>query len=306
MGLTLTDVNSMLSTIYSGTEVNDFQLGAQLKPVIVQGDAPYRMQPHDIEAWAARNNGGEMVPFGAFSTLSWHDVPVSLDRYGGTAALSLSGSPAAGVSSGDAMDAMEELAADLDGGYGIAWTGISYQERLSGSQEMVLYAISALVVFLSLAALYESWTIPLAVMLAVPVGLMGALIGADLLGQSNDVYFKVGLLATIGLAAKNAILIVEFAVELQQKGETLLNATMTAARLRLRPIIMTSLAFILGVLPLVRASGAGAGAQNAIGSGVMGGMIAATFFGIFLIPALFMVVRRVFRSGKAQDQIAAS
>ncbi|NHF71753.1 efflux RND transporter permease subunit [Paracoccus xiamenensis] len=295
LGLTLSSVNAMLSTIYSGTEVNDFQLGTELKPVIVQGDAPYRMQPDDIADWSARNSAGEMVPFGAFSTVSWDEVPVSLDRYGATAALSLSGSPAAGVSSGDAMDRMEALAAELDGGYGIAWTGISYQERLSGSQEGFLYAISALVVFLSLAALYESWTIPFAVMLAVPVGLMGALIGADVLGQSNDVYFKVGLLATIGLAAKNAILIVEFAVELQGQGKSILDATLTAARLRLRPIVMTSLAFILGVLPLARATGAGAGAQNAIGSGVMGGMIAATVLGVFLIPALFLIVRRIFR-----------
>ncbi|MFD1797592.1 efflux RND transporter permease subunit [Paracoccus aurantiacus] len=306
LGLTLSSVNEMLSTIYSGTEVNDFQLGAELKPVIVQGDAPYRMQPDDIEDWNARNSDDEMVPFGAFSTVSWEDVPVSLDRYGGTAALSLSGSPADGISSGDAMDRMEALAADLDGGYGIAWTGISYQERLSGSQEGFLYAISALVVFLSLAALYESWTIPLAVMLAVPVGLMGALVGADLLGQSNDVYFKVGLLATIGLAAKNAILIVEFAVELQNQGKSLLDATLTAARQRLRPIVMTSLAFILGVLPLARATGAGAGAQNAIGSGVMGGMIAATLFGVFLIPSLFMVVRRVFGGWHKQKTDAVS
>lgn len=217
--------------------------------------------------------------------------------------MSISGAPADGVSSGDAMDAVEALAADLDGGYGIAWTGISYQERLSGSQEGFLYAISALVVFLSLAALYESWTIPFAVMLAVPVGLMGALAGALLLDQSNDVYFKVGLLATIGLAAKNAILIVEFAVELQSKGMSVLDATLSAARQRLRPIIMTSLAFILGVLPLVRASGAGAGAQNAIGSGVMGGMIAATLLGIFLIPVLFLIVRRVFRRG-GKDAVA--
>ncbi|SDE13787.1 multidrug efflux pump [Paracoccus isoporae] len=274
-------------------------LGTDLKPVIVQGDAPYRMQPDDIGDWSARNRAGEMVPFGAFSTVDWQDVPVSLDRYGGTSALQISGAPAAGLSSGDAMDLVEELAADLDGGYGIAWTGISYQERLSGSQEMFLYAISALVVFLSLAALYESWTIPLAVMLAVPVGLMGALIGAHVLGQSNDVYFKVGLLATIGLAAKNAILIVEFAVELQQQGKSLMDATLTAARQRLRPIVMTSLAFILGVLPLARATGAGAGAQNAIGSGVMGGMIAATLFGVFLIPMLFMLVRRIF-GGRAE------
>ena len=297
LGLTLADVNGMLSTIYTGTEVNDFQLGADLRPVIVQGDAPWRMQPDDIQNWSARNGDGEMVPFGAFTSLGWQEAPASLNRYGGINALSLSGSPAEGVSSGEAMLAMEELAADLRGGYGMAWTGISYQERLAGSQELFLYAISAIVVFLALAALYESWTIPLAVMLAVPVGLLGALVGASVLGQNNDVYFKVGLLTTIGLAAKNAILIVEFAVELMAGGKALIPATIEAARLRLRPILMTSLAFILGVLPLTIATGAGAGAQNAIGAGVMGGMIFATAFGVFLIPSLFTLVRGLTGSG---------
>ncbi|WP_136685453.1 efflux RND transporter permease subunit [Falsirhodobacter xinxiangensis] len=293
-GLTLSEVNAMLATIFSGTDVNDFQMGAELRPVIVQGDAQFRMQPGDIFRWQSRNGEGEMVPFSSFTTLAWESVPASLDRYGGTAALALEGAPGAGVSSGQAMDAMEELAADLPGGYGVAWTGLSYQERLSGSQAPFLYAVSVLVVFLCLAALYESWSIPLSVMLAVPVGILGALAAALLTGQSNDVYFKVGLLTTIGLAAKNAILIVEFAVDLQREGRSLLEATLEAARLRLRPILMTSFAFILGVLPLATATGAGAGAQNAIGIGVLGGMIAATALGIFLVPAFFVMIRRLF------------
>jgi len=294
-GLTLSEVNAMLSTIFSGTEVNDFQMNTELRPVIVQGDAPYRMQPEDVFRWSTRNSSDEMVPFSAFTTLNWEQVPSSLDRYGGTAALELSGSPASGVSSGDAMDAMEELAAQLPGGYGVAWTGLSYQERLSGSQAPMLYGISVLVVFLCLAALYESWSVPFSVMLAVPVGVLGALVAALLFGQSNDVYFKVGLLTTIGLAAKNAILIVEFAVALQAQGMGLIEATIEAARQRLRPILMTSLAFILGVVPLAVATGAGAGAQNAIGIGVLGGMVSATALGVFLIPAFYVSVRRIFR-----------
>ncbi|GHF64340.1 multidrug efflux RND transporter permease subunit [Seohaeicola zhoushanensis] len=301
-GLTLSTVNGMLRTIFSGSEVNDFQMGTRLRPVIVQGDAPYRMQPEDVFRWSARNTGGEMVPFQSFTTLNWESVPSSLARYGGTLALQLSGEPGPGVSSGDAMDAMAELVAEMPGGYGLAWTGISYQERLSGSQAPMLYAISVLVVFLCLAALYESWTVPFAVILAVPVGILGALAAAKFLGQSNDVYFKVGLLTTIGLAAKNAILIVEFAVELQAKGMSLLDATIEAARQRLRPILMTSLAFILGVLPLAVATGAGAAAQNSIGIGVLGGMLSATVLGVFLIPAFYVSVRRLFtRSAKSRS-----
>ena len=293
-GLTLSEVNAMLATVFSGTDVNDFQMGTELRPVIVQGDARYRMQPEDVFAWYARNSDGEMVPFPAFTSLSWESVPSSLDRYGGTSAMELSGSAASGVSSGDAMDAMEELVAELPGGYDVAWTGLSYQERLSGSQAPMLYAISVLVVFLCLAALYESWTVPLSVMLAVPVGVLGALVAALLFGQSNDVYFKVGLLTTIGLAAKNAILIVEFAVDLQHQGKALIEATVEAARQRLRPILMTSLAFILGVVPLATATGAGAGAQNSIGIGVLGGMVSATAIGVFLIPAFYVCVRLLF------------
>lgn len=292
-GVSLSSVNAMLTTIFSGSEVNDFILGASLRPVIVQAAAEYRMQPEDILRWYAVNSNDEIVPFSAFMTTSWEAVAPSLQRYGGTSAIEISGSAADGVSSGTAMDAMEELASSLDGGYGVAWTGISYQERQSGNQAPVLYAISALVVFLALAALYESWSIPFSVMLAVPVGILGALAAAWLFGQSNDVYFKVGMLTTIGLAARNAILIVEFAEDLRREGRSIADAAVEAARLRLRPILMTALTFILGVLPLATASGAGAAAQRAIGTGVIGGMIASTFIGIFMVPGLYLLIMRL-------------
>ncbi|WP_347265681.1 efflux RND transporter permease subunit [Paracoccus sp. (in: a-proteobacteria)] len=293
LGVSLSGVNAMLSTIFAGTEVNDFALGAQLRPVVVQAAADNRMQPEDIDSWYARNALGEMVPFNAFMTTRWEPVEPRLSRMDGIDAVEITGQPADGISSGTAMDAIEELVAQLPGGYGLAWTGLSYQERQSGSQAPWLFALSALVVFLSLAALYESWSIPFSVMLAVPVGVLGAVVAALALGQANDVYFKVGILTTIGLAAKNAILIVEFARELQDGGRSAVEAATEAARLRLRPILMTSLAFILGVLPLALATGAGAGAQNSIGIGVMGGMMAATFLGIFMVPAFYVTVRRL-------------
>ena len=261
--------------------------------MIVQGAAAYRMQQEHLEAWYARNNQGEMVPFSAFMSSRWVPVAPRLARFEGSDAISVSGSEAEGATSGEAMDAMEELVAQLPGGYGVAWTGLSYQERQAGNQAPYLYALSALVVFLSLAALYESWSVPFSVMLAVPVGVLGAVIAAQLFGQSNDVYFKVGILATIGLAAKNAILIIEFARELEIAGRSTVEAAVEAARLRLRPILMTSLAFILGVTPLALATGAGAAAQNSIGIGVMGGMIAATFLGIFMVPGFYVAVRRL-------------
>ncbi len=290
-GLTLSEVNAMLSVIFTGRDVGDFEHGTELRPVYVQGDAPFRMQPSDIDDWYARNTDGEMVPFPSFTSRTWEPVAATLARFGGTAGVEIQGSPASGTSTGDAMAAMEAAAASLDGGWGVAWTGISYQERLSGSQAPLLYAMSALVVFLCLAGLYESWTVPFAVMLSVPVGILGALAAALIAGQANDVYFKVGLLTTIGLAAKNAILIVEFAVDLEKQGRGLVEATLEAARQRLRPILMTSFAFILGVMPLALATGAGAGAQNAIGIGVLGGMAAATALGIFVVPALYVCVR---------------
>jgi len=292
-GVSLTDVNAMLAIVFSGSEVNDFILGDSLRPVIVQAAAPYRMQPDDIFDWYARNGSGEMVPFSSFMDTSWEPVSPTLQRYDATAAIEVSGSAGDGVSSGAAMDTVEALVSQLDGGYGVAWTGISYQERQSGSQAPLLYAISVLVVFLALAALYESWSIPFAVLLSVPVGVLGALLAAWLLGQSNDVYFKVGILTTIGLAARNAILIVEFAEALRRQGRSIADAAVEAARLRLRPILMTAMAFILGVLPLATASGAGAAAQNAIGIGVIGGMIASTFIGIFMVPALYALIMRL-------------
>ncbi|WP_273690384.1 multidrug efflux RND transporter permease subunit [Ketogulonicigenium vulgare] len=296
LGLTVSDVNNMLSTIFTGRSVNDFAFNGTLRPVMVQAEPEYRMQPDDVMHWHARNSSGEMVPFSAFMTQKWEVVPTSLARFGGTRAVSMSGSPAADVSSGAAMDRMEQIAAEQPGGYSVAWTGLSYQERQSGSQAPLLFALSALVVFLCLAALYESWSVPFAVLLAAPVGALGALGAALLFDQSNDVYFKVGLLATIGLASRNAILIVEFAKERFDKGMDLKDAAIEAARLRLRPILMTSIAFMLGVLPLATAKGAGAAAQHAIGIGVLGGMIASTIIGIFLIPAFYVVVTRMFGS----------
>lgn len=292
-GISVPAVNSMLSTIFSGTEVNDFALGAQLRPVIVQSRAESRMQPEDVDTWYARNSRGEMVPFNAFMSTRWEPVEPRLSRLDGIDAVEITGQPGDGISSGTAMDAMEEMVAALPGSYGVAWTELSYQERQAGNQAPALFALSALVVFLSLAALYESWSIPFSVMLAVPVGILGAVIAALTFGQANDVYFKVGILTTIGLAAKNAILIVEFARELQEAGRPAVEAAIEAARQRLRPILMTSLAFILGVLPLAIATGAGAGAQNSIGIGVMGGMMAATFLGIFMVPAFYVTMRRL-------------
>ena len=295
LGVDLAAANSLLGTVFGGTNVNDFISEGKIKPVYVQGDAPYRMQPQDLDKWYARNSSGEMVPFSAFATTEWTKGPQQLARFNGTAAIEVQGAAASGYSSGTAMNKMSELVAGFDGGYSTSWTGLSYQERLSGSQATLLYAISVLVVFLSLAALYEGWPIPLSVILAVPIGALGALLAAKFFGQSDDVYFKVGLLTTMGLAAKNAILIVEFARDLEAQGKSIVNAILEAARIRIRPIVMTSLAFMLGVLPLAIATGAGAGAQNAIGIGVLGGMLASTLVGVFFVPVFFVLIRRGWR-----------
>jgi multidrug efflux pump len=294
LGVGLADINDTLSTAWGSSYVNDFIDRGRIKKVYLQGDAASRMQPSDLGRWYVRNGTGGMVPFSAFASGRWTFGSPRLERYNGSAAVEIQGEAAAGVSSGDGMDEIDRIVAELPPGYGHQWTGLSAQEKLSGSQATALYVISALVVFLCLAALYESWSTPFAIMLAVPIGIFGALLAAKLFGQSNDVYFKVGLLTTIGLAAKNAILIVEFAIQRIDAGASLVEATIDAARQRLRPIVMTSLAFILGVTPLALASGAGSGAQNAIGIGVMGGMIAATVLGIFFVPLLFVVVRRIF------------
>ena len=253
------------------------------------------MQASDFGRYYVRNAKGEMVPFSAF--LSGHSSYGSprLERYNGLSSIEILGEAAPGKSSGQAMSIMEQLAGELPKGFGYSWTGLSFQERMSGSQAPALYAISLIVVFLCLAALYESWSIPFSVMLVVPFGVIGALAGAYLRGLSNDVYFQVGLLTTVGLSAKNAILIVEFAKELEEEGQELIAATLHAVRMRLRPIIMTSMAFILGVLPLAISTGAGSGSQNAIGTGVMAGMIAATCLGIFYTPIFFVVIHKIFK-----------
>lgn len=305
LGVSLSDVNAMLSTVFAGSYVNDFPLGNDLREVIVQGGANWRMQPEDIDQWYVRNSSSEMVPLSAFMTREWEMITPTLARYGGTRALEISGEASTGTSSGDAMDLMEEMTADLDGSYSVAWTGLSYQERLSGDQEAILYTISALVVFLCLAALYESWSVPFAVMLSVPVGILGALATTWIFGQSNDVYFKVGLLTTIGLAARNAILIVEFAQSLRATGQGLVEASVSAARLRLRPILMTSLAFGFGILPLVLASGAGANAQKSIGTGMLGGIIFSAVIGVVMVPVFYVAVIKtteLFRFRKEASQ----
>ncbi|MCA0035265.1 efflux RND transporter permease subunit [Mesorhizobium sp. B263B2A] len=306
LGVSLADINNTLSSAWGSDYVNDFIDRGRVKPVYMQSDANFRMQPEDLDKWQVRNASGAMVPFSAFASSHWTFGSPRLERYNGSAAVEIQGAAATGISSGAAMDEIDRLMAQLPAGYSHEWTGLSHQERLSGNQALSLYAISALVVFLCLAALYESWSIPFAVMLSVPIGIFGALLAATLFGQTNDVYFKVGLLTTIGLAAKNAILIVEFAIERQTAGMGLVEATLEAARQRLRPILMTSLAFILGVTPLAIARGAGSGAQNSVGIGVMGGMIAATVIGVFLVPLLFVTVRRIFKGRAAKPSTGPS
>ena len=295
LGVSVSDINQTISTSLGGTYVNDFIDHGRVKKVYAQADAPFRMLPGDINNLYVRSANGEMVPFSAFSTSRWVSGSPRLERYNGMPSMEILGESAPGKSTGEAMVLMESLAQKLPSGIGYDWTGMSYQERLSGNQAPALYAISLIVVFLCLAALYESWSIPFSVMLVVPLGVIGALLGASLRGLNNDVYFQVGLLTTIGLSAKNAILIVEFAKDLMEKeGKGVIEATLEASRMRLRPILMTSLAFILGVLPLVISHGAGSGAQNAVGTGVMGGMLSATLLAIFFVPVFFVVVRRRF------------
>ncbi|MDL5595757.1 MULTISPECIES: efflux RND transporter permease subunit EmhB [unclassified Pseudomonas] len=290
LGLSLSDINSTLSISFGSSYVNDFIDRGRVKKVYVQGQAGARMSPEDLKKWYVRNSAGTMVPFSAFAKGEWIYGSPKLARYNGVEAMEILGSPAPGYSTGEAMAEVEAIAAKLPPGVGISWTGLSYEERLSGSQAPALYALSLLMVFLCLAALYESWSIPIAVMLVVPLGIIGALMATSLRGLSNDVYFQVGLLTTIGLAAKNAILIVEFAKELHEQGRSLRDAAIEACRMRLRPIIMTSLAFVLGVVPLAISTGAGSGSQHAIGTGVIGGMLTATILAIFWVPLFFVTV----------------
>ncbi|WP_417282991.1 efflux RND transporter permease subunit [Comamonas sp.] len=302
LNLSYTDINSVLSSAMGGTYVNDFLNNGRVKRVYIQGDAPYRMLPQDIAKWTVRNKSGEMVPFGAFSRTYWAYGSPQLMRYNGAPAYEFIGSASPGVSSGVAMAAVEDILKTLPAGIGYEWTGASLQERQSGAQAPMLYAISILFVFLCLAALYESWTVPLSVMLAVPLGVVGALLATYTRGLTNDVYFQVGLLTTVGLASKNAILIVEFAVQLQEQGKSVFDATVQAVRLRLRPILMTSLAFGFGVIPLAIGTGAGAGGRNAIGTAVLGGMMASTMLGIFLVPVFFLLIRSWFKSHGRHDE----
>jgi HAE1 family hydrophobic/amphiphilic exporter-1 len=301
LNLSYSDINSVLSSAMGGTYVNDFLNNGRVKRVYIQGDAPHRMLPQDIAKWSVRNKNGEMVPFSAFSTSYWAYGSPQLVRYNGAPAYELVGNASPGVSSGVAMQIVESILRDMPNGIGYEWTGASLQERQSGAQAPLLYAISILFVFLCLAALYESWTVPLSVMLAVPLGVVGALLATYTRGLSNDVYFQVGLLTTVGLASKNAILIVEFAVQLQEQGKNLFDATVEAVRMRLRPILMTSLAFGFGVVPLALGTGAGAGGRNAIGTAVLGGTVASTVLGLFMVPVFFLLVRSWFKSRSRLD-----
>ncbi|HKX92485.1 MAG TPA: multidrug efflux RND transporter permease subunit [Sphingomicrobium sp.] len=296
LGLTSNDVNNTLSAAWGGRYVNDFIDRGRVKRVFVQGDAPYRAMPSDIGAWFVRNNQGEMVPFSSFSQTGWMTTPTSLSRFQGYPSYEIQGQGAPGVSSGDAMDRIERLAAEIPG-VSVAWAGQSLQERLSSGQAPILYAIALIVVFLCLAALYESWSIPVAVLLIVPLGLVGSVFAVTLRDLQNDVYLQVGLITTMGLSAKNAILMVEFAERAEKQGKRVIDAAIEAARIRLRPILMTSFAFIFGVLPLALATGAGANSRAAIGTAVIGGMLTATIFAIFYIPLFFVLVRRGVRDG---------
>jgi multidrug efflux pump len=299
LGLTQGDVNATLATAWGGRYVNDFIDRGRVKRVYVQGDAPYRAAPEDLSQWFVRGSAGQMVPFSSFATIGWSQAPTTLSRFSGLPAFEFQGQPAEGVSSGEAMDRMMQLAAQLPG-TSVAWAGQSYQERLSSGQAPLLYGLSLLVVFLCLAALYESWSIPAAVLLIIPLGLVGAIFAVTLRGLENDVYLQIGLLTTMGLAAKNAILMIEFAEQAERKGARVIDAALEAARLRLRPILMTSLAFIFGVLPLAISTGAGANSRIAIGTSVIGGMLTATVLAIFYIPLFFVLVRRGVRDGLAK------
>ncbi|MDR1063375.1 MAG: efflux RND transporter permease subunit [Azoarcus sp.] len=306
LGVTVADINDTLATAWGGIYVNDFLDRGRIKKVYLQADATARMTPEDLDKWYVRNKAGEMVPFSAFTTTRWTYGSPRLERYNGQPSLEIQGGAAPGLSTGEAMAAVEEIAAKLPQGIGFSWTGVSFEEIRSGAQAPALYALSVLVVFLCLAALYESWSVPFAVIMVIPLGVIGALLAATGRGLSNDVYFQVGLLATIGLSAKNAILIVEFAKAELESGKNLVEAALSAARLRLRPILMTSLAFALGVLPLAKATGAGSGSQNAIGTGVLGGTISATVFGILFVPLFYVVIKLVFKDKPTQESAASA
>ncbi|MBC8055701.1 MAG: efflux RND transporter permease subunit, partial [Rhizobiales bacterium] len=302
LGVTFDGINAALSTSLGSSYVNDFPNAGRLQRVVVQADAPERMQPDDLLRINTLNSKGQPVPLSAFASTRWINGPVQTVRYNGYPTMRISGDAAPGQSTGQAMIEMERIASQLPAGFGFEWTGQSREERLAGSQAYILYGFAILAVFLCLAALYESWSIPLAVILVVPLGVLGVVLGTMFRGYANDVYFQVGLITIIGLAAKNAILIIEFAKDLQAQGKSAIDAALEAAHLRFRPIIMTSLAFILGTLPLAISSGAGSASQRAIGTAVIGGMVTATLLAVLFVPAFFVVVRNLFKSRKARPQ----
>jgi len=306
LSLSTSAIDSTLSSAMGGTYVNDFLNNGRVKRVYVQGDAPFRMLPDDINRWSVRNELGQMVPFSSFSSTRWTYGSPELVRYNGSPSYDFEGDAAPGVSSGDAMAAVEDVMRQMPPGIGYEWTGASLQERISGAQAPLLYAISILFVFLCLAALYESWSVPFSVILVVPLGIVGALLFTGMRGLNNDVFFQVGLLTTVGLSCKNAILIVEFARQLQERGHGLIQATLTAVRQRLRPILMTSLAFGFGVLPLAIGAGAGAGGRHAIGTAVLGGMVVGTALGIFFVPLFFVAIRGLLSRRRAPPDAAAA
>ena len=300
LGLSLEAVNTTLAAAWGSSYIDDFIDRGRVKRVYVQSDAPFRMNPEDFNLWSVKNTAGEMVPFSAFASQRWDYGSPRLERYNGVSAMEIQGEPAQGVASGDAMNEVEKLAKQLPAGFDIEWTALSYQERQAGSQTPLLYTLSLMIVFLCLAALYESWSVPTSVLLVAPLGILGAVLANTFRGMERDIYFQVAMLTTVGLTSKNAILIVEFAKENLEKGAGLIEATMHAVRDRLRPIIMTSLAFGMGVLPLAISSGAGSGAKQAIGTGVLGGMVVGTVLGVFFVPLFFVVVQRVFKRKTAE------
>jgi len=300
LGITQADINNTISAAWGGQYVNDFVDRGRVKRVFVQSDAPYRSRPEDLADWFVRTRTGAMAPFTSFAQVSWIQAPRALQRFNGVSSFEFQGEAAPGHSSGQAMDRMAELASKLPG-VSVDWAGLSYQERISRSQAPLLYGVSLLVVFLCLSALYESWSIPLAVLLVVPLGLLGATLAVAVRGLDNDIFFQVGLLTTMGLSAKNAILIVEFAEAAQKRGASALAAALEGARLRLRPILMTSFSFMFGVMPLAIATGAGARGRIAIGTTVIGGIVTATVLAIFFVPMFFVLVRRLFGGAEAAE-----
>jgi len=303
LGVPINSIHRTISASFGGAYANDFIHGGRVKRVYVQADAPFRMLPKDLEKLFVRNTAGKMVPFSSFASGRWRSGSPSLARFNGFPSINFWGEPAPGRSSGEAMQAMEEAVEKLPRGIGFDWTGLSYQERMASSQAPLLYAFSIFVIFLCLAALYESWTVPISILLVLPLGAIGGIIASSLRGLHNDVYFQIGLLTTLGLTTKNAILIVQFAKAGLEKGMGLIEATLEGAKLRFRPIVMTSLAFGFGVLPLALTTGAGAGAQNAIGTGVLGGMVTATVLVVVFSPLFYVLIETLF--GKQSRRKAA-